>query len=338
MDSDELVDPTPPPRFSGWLQARPIELVGVAVLLLVALVAAVALWWSATGRPSTTADAEVVASGVAAAGSPVDPGGLGDDDPSEASGAVGAGGAGQGAPGDGGSGAGDGAGGAGADAAGGSVGTGGATSGGGGAGGNDASGGAPAGAGGAKGAGGAAGSAPSGGEMTSVGSATPVTVHVTGAVARSGLVTVPAGSRVGDAVDLAGGLTADAAPERVNLARPVVDGEHVHVPRVGEDPAPPPAPPPSGPGPAEPGATAGGSGPPPDPAGGGATGGEPLVDLNHAGLDELQTLPGIGPARAAAIVAHREERGPFAVPGDLREVSGIGEKTFQALVDRVTVG
>lgn len=149
-----------------------------------------------------------------------------------------------------------------------------------------------------------------------------VTVHVSGAVSRPGLVTLPGGGRVGDAVVAAGGLTAEADPGRVNLARTLMDGEHVHLPRIGEDPPAPVAP--TGDAPA---------------AGPGTTGqaaAAPL-DLNRATAAELEELPGIGPTRAAAIVEHRERNGPFTVPGDLRGVPGIGEATFQNLAPLVVV-
>ncbi len=142
----------------------------------------------------------------------------------------------------------------------------------------------------------------------------PVTVHVTGGVAAAGVRTLPADARVGDAVAAAGGVTEDADLERINLARPLVDGEHVHVPRIGEDPRPAPA---------------------PDGPSAGAVGGDGLLDLNRATAAELEALPGIGPTRAAAIVDHRERHGPFATPGDLRAVSGIGEATFQTLAPLV---
>jgi competence protein ComEA len=152
------------------------------------------------------------------------------------------------------------------------------------------------------------------------------TVHVTGAVTSPGLVVLPGGSRVGDAVAAAGGLTGDAQEERINLARPLVDGEHVHVPRVGEDPLPAEA----APGGTAPGAATGSSD--------GAVSADGKVDINRADVVELDTLPGVGPARAEAIIAYREEHGPFAVPGDLRGVSGIGEVIFQQLAELVTVG
>jgi competence protein ComEA len=138
-------------------------------------------------------------------------------------------------------------------------------------------------------------------------------IHVSGAVGEPGLVTLPPGARVGDAVVAAGGAYPDAQLDRVNLARPVVDGEQIHVPRVGED-APPPA-----------GAPSRGVLP------------DGRIDLNLASAEELERLPGIGPARAQAIIAAREEQ-PFRVPGDLRRVSGIGEATFQRLAPLVAVG
>lgn len=146
-------------------------------------------------------------------------------------------------------------------------------------------------------------------------SAGHVTTHVSGAVLRPGLVRLPSGARVGDAVLASGGATALADLDRVNLARPVVDGEQVHVPAHGES---------AGAG----GAVAGPAGVTPDGR----------IDLNHATIEQLQGLPGIGPVKAAAIVAHRERQGPFATPGALRAVPGIGERTFQQLADLVTVG
>ena len=104
----------------------------------------------------------------------------------------------------------------------------------------------------------------------------------------------------------------DGRLDRLNLARLVDDGERIHVPRVGED-APPPEQPAS-------------RGVLPDGR----------IDLNAASLAELETLPGVGPARAQAIIAEREAR-PFRVPGDLRRVPGIGEATFQRLAPLVAV-
>jgi competence protein ComEA len=155
----------------------------------------------------------------------------------------------------------------------------------------------------------------------------PVTVHVSGAVQRPGLVELPAGGRVGHAIEAVGGLTADADLAAVNLARPLADGEQVHVRRQGEEPRLPPA-----------DAAAAPDGGSAGAALGGGIDAEGRVDLNRATAAELESLPGIGPAKAAAIVEHREAHGPFAEPGDIRAVSGIGEKTFQQLADRITAG
>jgi competence protein ComEA len=158
-----------------------------------------------------------------------------------------------------------------------------------------------------------------------------VVVHVTGAVATPGLVTLGAGARVGDAVAAAGGLDPEADLVRVNLARMLTDGEHVHVPRVGEDPVVVGA---------GPGALAadGSGGPGPGSDASGARSADGRLDVNRASAAELETLPGIGPAKAAAIVSDRERNGPFRVPGDLRRVSGIGEATFQRIAELIVVG
>ena len=156
-----------------------------------------------------------------------------------------------------------------------------------------------------------------------------VVVHVTGAVGTPGVVSLPAGARVADAVLAAGGLTGAAAPELVNLARPLVDGEHVHVLRDGEEPPPTVG---IAPGGSDPSGVAGPS------AGSGGVGPDGRIDLNRASAAELETLPGIGPARAAAILEHRATHGPFEAAGDLRAVPGIGEVTFQRLAPLVTVG
>jgi len=142
-----------------------------------------------------------------------------------------------------------------------------------------------------------------------------VVVHVAGAVVSPGVHRLPPGARVIDAIEASGGLAPDADGGAVNLAALVADGSQVYVPRVGE--APPPR------------AAGGGA------AGEAASGG--LVDLNTADVAALDTLPGIGPATAAAIVDHRERHGPFASVDGLLEVRGIGEAKLAALRDLVRV-
>ena len=157
----------------------------------------------------------------------------------------------------------------------------------------------------------AAGSGPEGSSRPAV-TAAPLLVHVLGAVAQPGLVELDAGARVVDAVSAAGGLTAEADPAGVNLARPVVDGEQLVVPAIGEVPPPP---------------------------GGGAAAdaGDGLVHLNTDDVAALDTLPRIGPALAQRIVDWREANGPFTSVDQLLDVAGIGDAVFSGLADRVTL-
>ncbi len=144
-----------------------------------------------------------------------------------------------------------------------------------------------------------------------------VVVHVVGQVRRPGVVRLAAGARVQDALAAAGGATRRADLAAVNLARLVVDGEQVVVPRPGA--ATPPAP-----GSAGPGGTGG--------TGAGAAGGAAAaVDLNTAGESELDALPGIGPVLAGRIVAFRQEHGHFSTVDELAEVSGIGDAVLERL-------
>lgn len=145
-------------------------------------------------------------------------------------------------------------------------------------------------------------------------SAGVVVVHVAGAVRRPGVVELPAGSRVAEAVDRAGGLRGGADPASVNLARPLVDGEQIVVLRRGSTGAAPPAP----------GAATQGAG---------TTG---LVRLNTATVQELDALPGIGPVLAQRIVDWRTANQRFTSVEELGEVSGIGEATLADLRPLVT--
>jgi competence protein ComEA len=136
-------------------------------------------------------------------------------------------------------------------------------------------------------------------------------VHVAGKVRTPGVVRLPAGSRVLDAVAAAGGANKGVDLSGLNLARPLVDGEQV---LVG-------VPPPAG---AEPAAPSGGT-----------TAGP--VNLNTATTEQLEALPGIGPALAGRIVGWRTEHGRFTSVEELQEVSGIGPATMAELADLVTV-
>jgi len=156
-------------------------------------------------------------------------------------------------------------------------------------------------------------------EAAGAGQAAAVVVHVVGQVATPGLVRVPTGSRVADALAGAGGATAEADLSRVNLARLVVDGEQVVVPRPGEPVTVPPVAPTVG--------SAGATGAAPDGP----------VDLNTADEAALDALPGIGEVLAGRIIAWRAERGPFTSVEELGEVSGIGDALLGSLAPLVTV-
>jgi competence protein ComEA len=145
----------------------------------------------------------------------------------------------------------------------------------------------------------------------SAGSTGPVIyVHILGQVNRPGLYALHDGDRAVDVVAAAGGLTASADPAALNLARFLSDGEQIIVPALGES----------------------------VPAGGAASGTTPGAKININTADEptLETLPRVGPAMAARILAWRAANGRFTAIEDLMSVSGIGEKTFDGLKDLVT--
>ena len=156
-------------------------------------------------------------------------------------------------------------------------------------------------------------------------SPTTVTVHVVGQVVRPGVVRVPMGSRVTDAVARAGGPRPDADLSAINLARVVVDGEQVRVPKPGEALTPV-----EGSGPSA------GGGPGAPPVGGGGAASAP-VNLNTAGLADLDQLPGVGPVLAQRILDWRTEHQRFASVDELGEVSGIGDKLLAQLRPKVAV-
>lgn len=173
----------------------------------------------------------------------------------------------------------------------------------------------PAGTPGSAGPDGGAATAPSGTAATA-GAAAELVVDVQGTVRRPGIVVLPTGSRVVDAIEAAGGYTGRRGRlASVNLARPLVDGEQILVGRSGPDVPVPPAV-----------ATAPGAGT-----------ASQLVSLNTADQAALETLPGVGPVTAAAILQWREEYGPFTAIEQLLEVSGIGEKTMAEIAPFVTL-
>lgn len=151
--------------------------------------------------------------------------------------------------------------------------------------------------------------APAGGSPAAGGSTdAQVVVHVAGAVANPGVYSVAAGARVITAVQAAGGFAVDANPDAINLAAKVSDGQRIYVPKVGESVV---------------------------AADGGVQSGP--LNLNQATAEQLDTLPGVGPATAAAIIAYRDQHGPFGNVDDLADVRGIGPAKLDALRGLVTV-
>lgn len=144
----------------------------------------------------------------------------------------------------------------------------------------------------------------------------PITVHVAGAVRSPGVYELRAGDRVSQAISAAGGATAAGRPDELNLAAVIVDGSRIHVPVEGEAVEIPVV-------------VADSFADQPVAAG--------PIDVNRAGPVELETLPGVGPATAAAIVAERSRNGPFLNIDDLERVPGIGPGKLAALRDLVTV-
>jgi competence protein ComEA len=160
-------------------------------------------------------------------------------------------------------------------------------------------------------------------------------VHAAGAVKAPGLYRVADGARVADLLNAAGGPADDADTDRINLAAPLADAMRVYVPHKGEQ-APPAVVGTSGPG--GDGASGGGEGAAATGGGsaGSATPSSP-VDLNTATAAQLDTLPGVGPATAASIIAWRTEHGRFASVDDLLQVRGIGPSRMEQLRPLVSV-
>lgn len=142
-----------------------------------------------------------------------------------------------------------------------------------------------------------------------------IMVDVKGAVKNPGVYFARPGDRVIDVIEDAGGLLENADDHAINFAMKLTDEMVIYVPRKGEDYQ--------------------GNGGMAVVASGGKNDGK--VNLNRADRSELETLPGIGPSKAEAIIEYRETKGPFKTIEDLKLVSGVGEKTFEKLKDKITV-
>jgi competence protein ComEA len=145
---------------------------------------------------------------------------------------------------------------------------------------------------------------------------TPATinVYVSGAVYKPDVYALPFNSIVKDAIEAADGATDEADLDRINLATKLADQMQVYVPRKGE--AEPPA--------------------PPDGAASAAT--SEKININTASVEELDKLPGIGPAIAGAIIDYRTANGSFKQIEDINDVKGIGDALFEKIKEQITVG
>lgn len=145
--------------------------------------------------------------------------------------------------------------------------------------------------------GGSVGLEPSGGDLV---------VHVAGAVRKPGVYRMPDGSRVADAIERAGGPTGDAAADALNLAAPLADGQQVVLPEAS-----------------------------PGGAASAATDPDAPISLGTATAEQLETIQGIGPVTAAALIEFRDENGGVGSIAELDEISGIGPATIEALEARL---
>lgn len=151
--------------------------------------------------------------------------------------------------------------------------------------------------------------------------AAKIVVHVAGAVAHAGVVELTGSARIIDAIKAAGGAQPDGDLDRLNLAAKLADGERVYVAKVGQ---------------ADPGLLGSSTG---SVSGGSASasGAPAVINLNTATQAQLETLPGIGPTYAQAIITQRQANGGFKSVNELRNVRGIGDTRFAELAPLVTV-
>ncbi|MGC9931752.1 helix-hairpin-helix domain-containing protein [Priestia aryabhattai] len=144
-----------------------------------------------------------------------------------------------------------------------------------------------------------------------------VMVDIKGAVQKPGVYQLPKDARVKDALAQAGGATKEADLRQLNLASKLQDEMAVYIPTAGEEIPP--------------------SSPVSSISSSGTSNDQPLVNINTANTDELQTLNGIGPSKASAIVSYREENGLFQTVEDLGQVSGIGDKSLEKIKAQITL-
>ncbi|MDE5413849.1 helix-hairpin-helix domain-containing protein [Alkalihalobacterium chitinilyticum] len=143
-----------------------------------------------------------------------------------------------------------------------------------------------------------------------------IIVDVKGQVVLPGVYELEEGQRMKDLIELAGGLTPDADEMKINLAAILSDAMAIYIPKVGEEDST-----------MIDSVMVGNES---------STSKNGKVNINQATAEELQKLPGIGPAKATAIIAYRDENGPFQTIDDLQNVSGIGPKSIEKMSDEIT--
>lgn len=153
-----------------------------------------------------------------------------------------------------------------------------------------------------------------------------ILIYITGEVENPNVYELPLNSRVKDAVDAAGGATENAALDAINLSLRISDEDHIMIPKIGEE------------------ATQtiissvnSSNTNTSDSNAGSADTTTRLININSASSTELQTLTGIGPVMAGRIIDYREKNGAFRNISEIKNISGIGEKTFEAIADHITV-
>jgi competence protein ComEA len=143
--------------------------------------------------------------------------------------------------------------------------------------------------------------------------AAPILVYISGGVNQEGLYSLPQGSRINDAIQAAGGFAVNADSSVINIAEILTDGEQINVPELNSPD------------------TTGRSNMPIGPE-------LAVVNINTASLEQLDTLPNIGPKTAQDIIDYRITNGPFGIIEDIMNVPGIGQGKFDAMKELITVG
>lgn len=151
----------------------------------------------------------------------------------------------------------------------------------------------------------------------------PVRIYITGAIHKADVYFLPQGSIIKDAILAAGGLTDNVDIEAFNQALELQDQQHIHIPRLGEADSPP--------------LVQGGVENPPKSAQPTVEPEQTTININTASLELLDTLPNIGPKLGQSIIDYRESYGSFKQIEEIKQVSGIGEATFNRLKNLITV-